>query len=48
MNQGLRSALSVVWLIIKIAALIPPVGGALLLLFELVNLVDDMLGFDLI
>jgi hypothetical protein len=48
MNQGLRSALSVAWLIIKIVALIPPVGGALLLLFELVNLVDDMLGIDLI
>ena len=48
MNQRLRSAFSVAWLIIKIAALIPPIGGAVLLLFEMLNLIDDMLGFDLI
>ncbi len=37
-----------VWRIIAFLGLLPAIGGALLLLFELVNLIDDILGFDFI
>jgi hypothetical protein len=37
-----------VWRIIAGLGLLPAIGGALLLFFELLNLIDDLLGFDLI
>jgi hypothetical protein len=40
--------MTTVWRIIKGLMLLPAIGGALLLLFELLNLIDDTLGFDFI
>ena len=41
-------AMTTVWRIIQGLMLLPAIGGALLLLFELLNFIDDTLGFDFI
>jgi hypothetical protein len=40
--------MTTVWRIIKGLMLLPAIGVPLLLLFELLNLIDDTLGFDFI
>jgi len=40
--------MTTVWRIIQGLMLLPAIGGALLLLFELLNFIDDTLGFDFI
>jgi len=43
-----RIAMATAWRIIMVFGLLPVIGGAFLLLFDLLNLIDDMLGFDFI
>ena len=37
-----------VWRIIAVLGLLPAIGGALLVFFQLLNLIDDILGLDFI